>query len=343
MDVDNDVTVGDKVTASASRSSDPDGKIVKYEWDLDGNGEWGEDGKRHTMTFDTPGDYSPGLRVTDDSGNVTETHVALHVADTAAAGQPHHVRQRDRARRPQRQVPRRRLGLAGVGQRPQLGRRRRRHVGQARELGDAELRRTPGCGRSGCARGQPRPRGRGRGDDHGHQQPAQRLDQRPVERRPERDGDVRRHAVERPRRHAVAVRVDLDDDGEFETTGARPSVSFATPGRKTVRLRVTDDDGGTATAVSSINVTNQAPRAVITLPATRRVNTDLTFDGTGSSDPDGTVVLYEWDLDNNGSYETVGPRPVAHFMSTGTRTIGLRVTDAFGLTATASRSITITT
>src|SRR3954451_17695388 len=76
-----DGTVGDKLTASAARSSDPDGKIVKYEWDLDGNGEWAEDGKRHSMTFDTPGDYSPGLRVTDDAGNVTETHVALHVAD----------------------------------------------------------------------------------------------------------------------------------------------------------------------------------------------------------------------------------------------------------------------
>src|SRR3954452_23699124 len=68
------VTVGDKVTASAARSSDPDGKIVKYEYDLDGNGDWGEDGKRHSITFDAAGDYSPGLRVTDDAGNVTETH-----------------------------------------------------------------------------------------------------------------------------------------------------------------------------------------------------------------------------------------------------------------------------
>src|SRR3954469_22287838 len=75
------VTVGDKVTASAARSSDPDGKIVKYEYDLDGNGDWGEDGKRHSITFDAPGDYSPGLRVTDDTANVPETHVALRVPD----------------------------------------------------------------------------------------------------------------------------------------------------------------------------------------------------------------------------------------------------------------------
>src|SRR3954454_4475173 len=136
---------------------------------------------------------------------------------------------------------------------------------------------------------------------------------------------------------------DLDDDGAFETTGARPTVSFATPGRHTVRLQVTDDDGGTAVTVTSITVTNQAPRAAFTMSASRRINTDIVFDATGSSDPDGTVALYEWDLDGNGSYETVGPRPTARYTTTGKRTVMLRVTDAFGLTATASTSITITT
>ena len=30
----------------------------------------------------------------------------------------------------------------------------------------------------------------------------------------------------------------------------------------------------------------------------------MTFDATGSTDPDGTVAKYEWDLDGNGTYET---------------------------------------
>src|SRR3954468_12867437 len=73
------LTVGDTLKGDASRSSDPDGRIVKYEWDLNGDGEWSEDGKTHSYMFGDPGDYSVGLRVTDDSDNVTETHVAVHV------------------------------------------------------------------------------------------------------------------------------------------------------------------------------------------------------------------------------------------------------------------------
>ena len=30
----------------------------------------------------------------------------------------------------------------------------------------------------------------------------------------------------------------------------------------------------------------------------------VTFDASGSTDPDGTIVKYEWDLDGNGTYET---------------------------------------
>jgi PKD repeat protein len=108
-----------------------------------------------------------------------------------------------------------------------------------------------------------------------------------------------------------------------------------------VHVRVTDDNGATATAVATITVTNQAPHAVIALPAGRGINTDLTFDATGSYDSDGTIALYEWDLDGNGSYETTGPRPTIRYATTGTRTITLRVTDAFGLTGTATKSITL--
>ena len=30
----------------------------------------------------------------------------------------------------------------------------------------------------------------------------------------------------------------------------------------------------------------------------------MAFDACGSTDPDGTIAKYEWDLDGNGSYET---------------------------------------
>src|SRR5262249_13231215 len=72
---------GTTITGDASASTDPDGRIVRYAWDLDGNGLWGDGGAKHSITLSTPGDYIVGLRVYDDDGNMTETHAAVHVSD----------------------------------------------------------------------------------------------------------------------------------------------------------------------------------------------------------------------------------------------------------------------
>ena len=57
----------------------------------------------------------------------------------------------------------------------------------------------------------------------------------------------------------------------------------------------------------------------------------VTFDASGSSDPDGTIAKYEWDLDGDGSYETdTGSTPTATktYADRGRpSTVKLRVTD----------------
>jgi hypothetical protein len=55
------------VTLNGSPSTDPDGTIVSYEWDVDGDDNYEETGERVTRTFE-PGDYEISLRVTDDKG-----------------------------------------------------------------------------------------------------------------------------------------------------------------------------------------------------------------------------------------------------------------------------------
>ena len=69
-------------------------------------------------------------------------------------------------------------------------------------------------------------------------------------------------------------------------------------------------------------------------------NATVSFNASGSSDPDGTIAKYEWDLDGNGSYETntgTTTRPPS-YATAGEVTVGLRVTDNNGATATTTRA-----
>ena len=76
--------------------------------------------------------------------------------------------------------------------------------------------------------------------------------------------------------------------------------------------------------------------------------TDAALDGTGSapgSDPSaGAITTWEWDLDDDGQYDdAVGASPSFTAVGQdGVSTIGLRVTDAFGHTATDSTTVTVT-
>jgi len=58
---------------------------------------------------------------------------------------------------------------------------------------------------------------------------------------------------------------------------------------------------------------------------------DIMLDGSGSYDIDGSIVSYEWDLDNDGQFDDVtGMNPLVSFDTPGVFTICLRVTDDDG-------------
>ena len=101
---------------------------------------------------------------------------------------------------------------------------------------------------------------------------------------------------------------DLDGNGTYETdTGTNPrrhaQLRDARP--VDVRLRVTDNLTGTDTETRTLNVGNQAPTASFTAtPNPAVVDQPTAFNASASSDPDGTIAKYEWDLDGNGTYET---------------------------------------
>ena len=141
---------------------------------------------------------------------------------------------------------------------------------------------------------------------------------------------------------------DLDGNGTFETdsgTDATITHSFPNPGTINVKLRVTDDNGATAVASQDVVVANRPPTASFTRPTPAISGSPAAFDASGSSDADGTIVDHDWDLDGNGTYETdTGPVATVQRTYTGaqTLTIGLRVTDDLGLTATTTMPLQVT-
>ena len=133
---------------------------------------------------------------------------------------------------------------------------------------------------------------------------------------------------------------DFGDGGS--STVARPSHTFASQGSKTVTLTVTDDRSATSTATVTVDVTappvNAPPVAVIATPSC----TDLvcSFDGSGSTDPEGGVLTYAWDFGDGGS-STVA-RPSHTFASQGSKTVTLTVTDDRSATSTATVTVDVT-
>ncbi len=76
---------GDPITFDASDSSDPDGEIVKYEWDFAGDGEFEEStsSTRITHSFVDDGTYIVKLRVSDDDGDTAEATGTIVIENRA--------------------------------------------------------------------------------------------------------------------------------------------------------------------------------------------------------------------------------------------------------------------
>ena len=129
---------------------------------------------------------------------------------------------------------------------------------------------------------------------------------------------------------------DFGDGGS--STEANPSYVYPIDGTSTVMLTVTDDDGevGSTSTSVTVPVPNVAPTASFT---TSCVDSACSFDGSGSSDSDGTVDAFAWDFGDGGSSTEANPSYV--YPIDGTYTVMLTVTDNDGEIGSTTTSVTV--
>src|SRR5204862_670648 len=87
---------------------------------------------------------------------------------------------------------------------------------------------------------------------------------------------------------------------------------------------------------------NQAPTAAITAnPTDGPVPLTVSFDGTGSSDPEGKPLSYSWDLNGDGTFsDATGATASYTYTAAGVYHPSLRVTDDQG--ASDTKTVTVT-
>lgn len=138
----------------------------------------------------------------------------------------------------------------------------------------------------------------------------------------------------------------FEGENRVEVRGQRVNVRFTTARTYRVTLTVTDNEGATNSLTQLVEARGQAanrpPTARFSVsPSTPQVNEIVTFDGRASSDPDGHITIYRWDLNGDGRVDTTGPIAQARYSRAGSYRVTLTVIDDGGLSDSTSQSVTV--
>ncbi|MGC1165812.1 MAG: PKD domain-containing protein [Solirubrobacterales bacterium] len=350
----NPAPTGTTVAYDASGSSDVEAPLAKYEWDLDGNGSYETDtgtSASASSSYATVGARTVRLRVTDSAGLTVTTSVSVTVTNRApepsftATPNPvlsgsNTVLNASASKDPDGTIAKYEWDLDGNGTYEVNGgssssTTRSFATSGARTVG---LRVTDNLGTAATTT---------RIVTVTNRAPTASFTVSPSSVPTATNIALNAGGSSDPDGTIAKYEWDFDNNGTFDATTATSSTttSYATAGARTIALRVTDNLGATATTTRSVTVTNRAPTAVFTTsPSPALAGAGITFDASGSTDLDGTISKYEWDLDGNGTYEVNGgttPTTVKSFSPAGDRTIRLRVTDDNGATAVDTETLSV--
>ncbi len=142
----------------------------------------------------------------------------------------------------------------------------------------------------------------------------------------------------------VIVSWDWDFGDSTTGSGETTSHTYAAEGVYTVTLTVTDDFGNTGTTSTTATITATAllpPIADVGGPYNGIINDPVAFNGTASTDPDGTIVRYDWDFGDGTVLTDAGPTPTHTYTTVGIYNVTLTVTDDDGLSDSDGTTATI--
>ncbi len=140
-----------------------------------------------------------------------------------------------------------------------------------------------------------------------------------------------------------SVSWDFQNDGTVDATGSTVQHVYTTPGQRTVVMRVMRDND-VKEVVKVVRVDAPPSASFTATPSVAMPGQTVAFDGSASSDSDGKIVKYQWDLDGDGSFETVtGSTPTTSkvYAAPGTVTVKLRVTDNDGAVGEKSATVVV--
>jgi PKD repeat protein len=133
---------------------------------------------------------------------------------------------------------------------------------------------------------------------------------------------------------------DLNGDNDFpDAEAGTVALAFGSPGDKTVRLRVTDADGISATETRTLHVNHPPAADLVASPRSPFTGETVDFTST-STDPESPIASEAWDLDGDGQFDDGRDKTVSRsFEAAGRYAVGLRVTDPHG--ASGVRSVVV--
>jgi PKD repeat protein/glucose/arabinose dehydrogenase len=350
-------------------SSDPDGDPITYAWDLDGDGQYDDSNAvSPTHTYNAEGNYSASLKVTDDKGLTGTASVPITVGSGGANTKPDATITSPTASQTWRVGTR--FDFAGAATDPQQG-----SLPPSALDWDLIIHHCP----SNCHEHEVQSwegTDGGNPEDHffapDHDYPSH-LELRLTAT--DSGGLTGTDSVLlNPRTVSLTLTTPQETGLSLTLNGVtkrRPFVSTVIEGSTntisapTPQVSATNGatydwknwlHGGPNTQTVTVNTSttytaqfakrlggNQAPRAVATAnPQSGPAPLTVSFNGSGSSDPDGNPITYAWDLDGDFQFDdSTAVSPTYTYTAAGSYPASLKVTDSGGLTSTASVPITV--